>query len=252
MLLASYSALVRAKSTNFRSRWLLLVLCVAVFLYVPGMIWLALAGAAFNYRTLLLTARKLGGTTLGLSGLLFVLIILPLVVSSVQSPEVIKTLALWPHSWLSLVDGLKSVGWMGLALVWQAPRHVDLIIGRLPILDVTQVVLVVFGFYVLWTKARRQLLGLLAIVVFGVVAAGINQDVLRLGLTLPALSLVIAAGLRFLYLEWRTVFPVNPIPKALAILLMVTLVGLHVVYGVRYALVAWPHATATKQVYMLK
>jgi hypothetical protein len=75
---------------------------------------------------------------------------------------------------------------------------------------------------------------------------------LILGLCLPALAILSAAGLRYLYIEWRSIFPRNPLPLSFALVIISLLVGLQVAYGLRYSLVAWPHLAATKQLYVLK
>jgi hypothetical protein len=96
------------------------------------------------------------------------------------------------------------------------------------------------------------MVGLVLLLVFSIAAAGINQDLKFLTLGLPAVGLIVAAGLRYLYIEWRSVFPRNPLPRALALVLMSTVVGLHVWLGLRYSLIAWPHTVDTRQTYVIK
>ncbi|HXY18287.1 MAG TPA: hypothetical protein VEH48_02625, partial [Candidatus Nitrosopolaris sp.] len=100
--------------------------------------------------------------------------------------------------------------------------------------------------------ARRTMLGILAIIVFSIIAAAINNNVLLLALGLPGLAVLVGGGLRYLYAEWRSVFPRNPIPLGFAWALIIAVVGLQMAYGLRYSLIAWPHAPATKQTYVLK
>jgi succinate dehydrogenase/fumarate reductase cytochrome b subunit len=59
-------------------------------------------------------------------------------------------------------------------------------------------------------------------------------------------------GLRYLFIEWRRVFPRNPMAKYFAIALMFGLILIHVFFGIRYSLLAWPSSADTRQTYMLK
>ena len=93
---------------------------------------------------------------------------------------------------------------------------------------------------------------LLGLSVFGIVAAALNRNLLLLIYVLPAVAVAVAAGLRYLYMEWKSIFPKNPIPKYLAVALITGLVGMHIAYGLRYSLLAWPNTAATKSTYVLK
>ena len=93
---------------------------------------------------------------------------------------------------------------------------------------------------------------LVFVATFGVLAAGINRNLVLLTPALAAFSVALAAGLRYLYMEWKSVFPLNPIPKYMAIVLIASLALLHVSYGLRYSLSAWPNTTETRATFMLK
>jgi hypothetical protein len=247
-----YELLRRTKPKNLRSVWLLLVIVTALSLYIPSLIWLVLAGAIFSHRRLRLLPKELGQAYFLVTLLLGLVLILPLLIAIANEPHLAKTLVLWPAHWQTLLNTLKSIIWSGLALFWRMPYHIPTIIGRLPILNATQIVLIVFGLYVMWVKARTELYGLLALLAFAILGAGIDHNLMLLTLALPVLGILAAAGLRYLYIEWRSVFPVNPIPRALAILLMIVLVSLSVLLGGRYVLAAWPHTVATRQTYVIK
>jgi hypothetical protein len=104
----------------------------------------------------------------------------------------------------------------------------------------------------MFSVAKKKLLGLVLAVLFAVAVAGLNNRLTLLFLGLPALGILIAAGLRYLYIEWKGVFPHNPIPKSLALTLMTLLVGIQLVYSLTYTLAAWPQAPSTKINYMIK
>ncbi|MBI2009032.1 glycosyltransferase family 39 protein [Candidatus Saccharibacteria bacterium] len=248
-ILASYYWFGRSESS--RAFYVLIVTC-ALSLYVPGMIWLILLG-------LLLARKDFGVHSANLSRvskfgayLLSALIIAPLIYASVNNLEIIKSIFLVPEQWAAALISLKSIVWSFLALVWRTPTHAEHIIGRLPMLNIAQIALATFGCFALYKLARPKMYLLVFIAAFGIITAGINRNLVFLTFALAAVAVALAAGLRYLYMEWKSVFPLNPIPKYMAIVLLSSLVLLHVSYGLRYSLVAWPNTTETRATFMLK
>lgn len=248
-VLASYYWLAKSKSSR---AFYVLFAIGALSLYVPGMIWLILFG-------LLLARYDIGAHSVNLSRIskfiaymLAALIITPLVYTSVNNLEIIKSIFLLPTQWAPALITLKSIVWSFLALVWRTPTHADFIIGRLPMLNIAQIALAIFGCFALYKLARRKMYLLVFIATFGIVAAGINRNLILLTPALAAVAVALAAGLRYLYMEWKGVFPLNPIPKYAAIILIVSLAVLHVGYGLRYSLIAWPNTSDTRTTYVLK
>jgi hypothetical protein len=73
-----------------------------------------------------------------------------------------------------------------------------------------------------------------------------------LAISLPAVAILDAVGLRYLYEKWFRVFPLNPIPRGFAYIFIFVLIFGQLAYGVRYALLAWPHSLETRKVYVIK
>ena len=183
---------------------------------------------------------------------LIILLLTPFVWALVKDFALFHQFLLIPAHWSGVLETAKSIGWAALGLVWRTRTHNALIVGRLPILDVIQISLIVFGAYVMWSRARREMAALLALIVSSIILSGINNNLLLLALCLPALAILSGAGLRYLYIEWRSVFPRNPLPLSFALIIIAALVGLQVAYSLRYSLVAWPHTAATKELYVIK
>lgn len=232
--------------------WVALCLIAAVLIYTPGvLLWVLVAG--------IVSRRRLQAALSGISqkyvalGLLAGLVlVVPLIISIVKDWRVAQDLFLVPRHLPDTVRVFKNMAWMLLSVAVRAPRHYQLITGRLPMIDIAQTALMVFGAYALWTAARLKMLSFLTSILLAVVLAGINDNYYVLLLALPAISVFCAAGLRYLYIEWRGIFPNNPLPKALAITLIGAVVAAHVLYGVRYSLIAWPQTIETKTVYVVK
>ncbi len=251
-LWTAYGWLKRVKPKWRNWAWLAMVVAAALSLYVSGLFWLVLVGGVVTRKRLAVLPKELGKAYFYGYLALGVLILVPLLISIASKPSLAEPLLLWPSHWQPLVATLKAIVWSALALVWMAPYHIPMIMGRLAVLDATQIVLAFFGIFALWSRARRELYALSALAALGIIGAGIDHNLLLITLALPALAIMVAAGLRFLYVEWRSVFPLNPLPRTLAIAILVVLVALHVLLGVRYTLVAWPHTVATRQTYVIK
>ncbi len=232
--------------------WYCFCLVIGLALYVPGMIWLIAAGWILARKRIRTVSKDLRSRIL-LTGFLLVLIIIsPLIWAVIRDWTVVKPILLMPAHFEPLANSLKSILWSTASLFWRTPYHVDFTIGRWPLLDSLQLVLALFGGFAMWGAARQVFLGLLATIVLAITAAGLNQDNLYLLMALPAIGVFMVAGLRYLYLEWRTVFPKNPIPQTLALTLISVLVFTQLFFGMHYALTAWPNTIGTKTTYVLK
>lgn len=248
--IASYLWLTRSRHKNIA--WLLLFLTIGLSTYTPGAVWLLVFGLALVLKRLLKFVNSVNPVTIITATFILICVLLPLGRSIFNDPSISKTLLLIPDNLPAWVEALKFIVWSILSLVWQTPEHMALNIGRLPLLNVPQIVLLLFGIYAMLSRARPQLYALLVISGLAILIVGLNQNIVLLLLVLPVMGLLIAAGLRYLYVEWLGVFPRNPIPKTLALLLMAVLVVFNIAYGVRYSLVAWPRTVDTRQTYMLK
>ncbi len=249
-LLASYVWF--SKTDKKTLAWFTLMVVLGVALYTPGTIYFVLLGSLiFRKKLVHLLAPMRSWVVISLFAIPL-LFMAPIVMASIENPSVVKSLMLIPSELANSTEVMKSTAWAGLSLFWMTRDSHSLVIGRLPMLNALQIVLGLFGLYAMWTRARRELYLLIGMFVLGIITAGVFNNLLYLILSLPAACILSAAGLRYLYKEWRTVFPLNPLPKALAVLLMVTVVGLHLLIGTRYSLVAWPSTLATRSTYVIK
>lgn len=230
----------------------LLIIFSCLMLYVPGMVWWLIGGAVVGRTKLENALSSAPKHRLYLSMTVGLAIIVPLALAIATDWRLIRPLALVPSHFSSPLNELKNVGWMTAAWFAKTPFHSPLIIGRLPLLNIVQDVLLVFGAYALFQAAKSKAWALVAAFAFATVAAGLNDNLSLLLIGLPAAGLLFTTGLRYLYVEWRGVFPRNPAAKYLAILLIAVIGAVQLLFGARYALVAWPHNVVTRQTYVIK
>lgn len=250
-IIASFLWLTNSKEQS-KLAWVTLVCACAVSLYIPGLMWFVLVAGWIRRRELLNNLKQHGPLIISLSVILAIAIIVPLALAISRDLSVGRQLLLIPDHWQGVVGSLKSTAWSVLALFWHTPYHIDMIIGRLHLLSITQVALAAIGVYAMWINARKETYSLLAILAASIIFSGLNANLELLTLAILAVCIFATAGLRYLYVEWRGVFPRNPIPKALALSLIGLVIGVHMMLGVRYALIAWPHTTATHTLYVIK
>lgn len=225
----------------------------ALSLYVPGVFIITLIGV-LAVKDPLHKAYKSASTFVRYSlPVLTTLLLTPLVYAIAMEPKILKQLLLLPDSWLAPIKALEAVAWTGLGIVWRTRDNLPTTIGTLPVLDALCVVLFIVGtFWMLTQVKRRRTYWLFISLGISLVIIGLSQQALELLLVLPAIYIVVAGGLNFLYTEWFRVFPRNPLAKWVGISVVLIAVMISVVYSVRYALVAWPLAPETTEYYMLQ
>jgi 4-amino-4-deoxy-L-arabinose transferase-like glycosyltransferase len=249
-VLASYVWLTKTGSKNLA--FAIFCLLIGLTLYVPGVFLFVLAAIIIWRQEIAAEISDINikiGTAAIVASLL---IIIPLVWSIVKNIEVAKDLVFLSNTNFEVGETLSSIAWAFLGLFWRTRDHSNLILGRLAILNATYIVLSLFGLFIMWTKARKVLYGLLALIILSILEAGIAHQTIVLAMSLPAIGILAAAGLRYLYGEWNSVFPLNPLPRALAVMLVSVLVALNIFVGVHYSLIAWPRSLPTQETYVLK
>jgi hypothetical protein len=236
-----------------------LAVVVSIGIYTPGTLWFIIVATYFARKQLKAFITRINTLTLVLCLLTILVILTPLTRAIVLDWEVIKPLLLIPTTFIGVYGFIKAFAWSSLAIVWRTRNHLDMSIGRWPMLNTVQAVLLIFGVIAMSTQALGVGCMLMIFIILSIFAGAINSGmVINNGsaplvfMALPALSMFVAAGLRYLYIEWKSIFPRNPLPKTLAISLMVVLVAMQIFFGIRYALVAWPHTADTLSLYVLK
>jgi hypothetical protein len=232
--------------------WFLLVISTIICLYTPGLIWFVAFVLIFKFKNISRSVSRLQGRFI-FSGLtLLTVCLFPLVYALVEHLSIFKEVLIIPGSFVGGVAILKNFIWAFSSIGYHLPLHLDYVLGRVAILNIAQVALVLIGIYALWKKARSETAIILALVIVSFLGAAVNNNMLLLTISLPALAILAAAGLRHLYKRWFEIFPFNPIARGFAVCLVALLLVAHVAYGVRYVLLAWPHNMDTRKTYVLK
>ena len=249
-LIYAYAHLSKARKK--KTAWLALVLVAGISLYTPGMIWWVIGGALASHKKIAAFLASLPSAAAGLGIGLFCLVITPLIVVCGLHLASLKTVLAIPASMPRPEHfGAELVRMFG-SLIVKSPGGNNLLLANLPILNITVLALVVFGSYALFTAARGKAIAFGSNILLAVILAALNSNVAYLALAVPVLIITATAGLRYLYVEWRGIFPRNPVPKTFALVLIAAVVLSQLYYTANYSLRAWPRSPSIQQAFVLK
>jgi 4-amino-4-deoxy-L-arabinose transferase-like glycosyltransferase len=249
-LIFTYVFLSRT-TTKVTISWFLFILALALSFYTPGMVWFILIAFIFGNKRIVRTILKVKGVY-SIAGLtVLFLLLLPLGYALSQHASLFKELLGLPQNFLSLAGTIESGTNAVSSLFIKLRQSIDYTVGEFALLNIAQVALTLIGFLSMWKRARRPALSLVALLVISLLLATLNNNIIFLSLGIPSIAILDAAGLRYLYKRWFAVFPLNPLAKAFAIILVCSVLLAHVLYGVRYALLAWPHNVETRKTYVI-
>lgn len=215
-------------------------------LYAPGLIWFTLMGVIWQRKTItkLFKDARIPALFI-LSGV--VILLVPLALAMVRTPELIKTYVGLPtnpiHALKNLPANLLEIPYN---LFWRGPIDPIRNLGDLPLLDFFTVVIAILGAYSFGTffKLQRSRL-LLGCLILGCLLVGLQGSV-NMTILLPFAYILVAGGLNFMIEQWFMVFPYNPLARNLATVLIAIAVGSATFYHLNSYFVAWPQAPATR------
>lgn len=237
-----------------RAKWrpaagYIVVALLALLWYVPGMVWFELLGVVLLYRNI---QRELRGHSSGYIvgySVVFLAIVLPLLVKGTHDSNLLLTTAGLPTSFHQLTHFGRNIVDAFLSVGIRSTGNPLLGVGHAPLLNIIELVLALLGiyYYVLQERSVRTVF-LLGSVVLSLVLLGLGGSVTYACLV-PLLYLLVASGLNNLLGQWLRVFPRNPFARATGVGLVCVMLFFSMLYQVRSYFVAWPHDTATRQVF---
>lgn len=231
---------------------LIAVVGTAMGMYVPGFIWFVVAAAIWQRKPLLRTLKRTPQkiripAAFGAFALLVPLIWYLINPDGINSPLVrLANLTALPTD-LSAVTSFGSnvVGLLQTIFI-SASGSSLLAVGNLPLLDIAMATLFLFGAFALASQYkldRAKIVG--SIIIVAIIMAGFGSSA-GLSLLLPFVFIVIAEGLAYLLTEWFVVFPRNPVPRTLGLVLLSAVVVVSCAFQLASYFVAWPSTDAAK------
>lgn len=252
LVIALIACTVWLKRTDNRVTLLAVFGLVAALLYIPGMVWLILAGAIWQARTLISLIKNHPRLVMCASIGLAVLIA-PLTLAIYKNPETAMSIAGLPtDSWPKITEILSNLAHIPYNLVVSGPLDPERWLARVAILDAFSIVMLVLGAYL---YIRHSPLGRVKILatslLIGVMLTALGGAV-TISVLIPLIYLLVAAGIGFMLDRWQMVFPRNVIAQSVGVGLISLAVIAASWYGLRHYFIAWPNSPPTKQVFVIK
>lgn len=222
-----------------------------LMLYVPGLIWFAVAGLFWQRKRVRYGISGLGHGKIILGVVGVIVSLVPFVLGAINNPAVITRL-------LGLPNSLPSWQETGSRFL-EIPRQIFLNginnpvywVGNMPLLDALTITAFVLGCVFFYGKLS---LDRMRIIIFGLVLGTVlyGLGIAPLILLLPFVYLIVANGITYLLTEWYGVFPRNPIARTLGTILLSVAIGTSVFYNVSHYFVAWANAPEIKRTFSRK
>lgn len=250
MVLAAWIWIRSGQYTN--AAIIIAALGTALGLYIPGFLWFVIAAAVWQRKPLLKAIKRTPRKVLIPAGLTGLLTLLPLIWYLIN-PAGINSYPVRLANLMALPTDLSVLGAFGSNIVQllqtifiSSTGSSLLTVGNLPLLDVATATLFLFGSYALVSQYkldRAKILG--SIIIVAIIMAGLGSSA-GLSLLLPFVFIVVCEGLAYLLTEWFVVFPKNPVPRTLGLVLVSMVVTVSCIFQLASYFVAWPSTDAAK------
>ncbi len=219
------------------------------FIYTPGLIWFVLFVGLWQRKNLLrqVVAAPKTAVTASIIALIF---LAPLGYAIYQDLTLLKPLFGLPAEPLEVLQHLPARAWDILGqLIWhrQSDPSVGLIgLALLDMFTATMVVLGAIGYYEDRKLDRTKMIIGASVLSFGLVSLG---GPVSIAILLPLIYILASQGLSFLLVRWFSVFPRNPLARAIGLGLLSSAIALTMAYHLTRYFIAWPQSPATRAVF---
>jgi hypothetical protein len=218
-------------------------------LFTPGGLWYVLAITLLAYKALLAHRSKAEPQYVALSAAVMVAFLAGVVSGLVQDTSLVAQWLGLPGQFPTPVVFVKQTIASVVYFIGKGPVLPEIWLAHTPLLDIASTVFLCLGtvFYARHLRNARTRL-LLSFVVISMLLIGLNGAV-ALNYAVPIVYLVLGGGVAYIMHQWNRIFPYNPIPRIMALVLMAGLlmavIGFHTI---RY-FVAWRSSPNTVQAY---
>ncbi len=227
------------------------VLC-GLLLYIPGMAWFIVLGVVWQIKIIDDTFKK-NLWAVSVSAVLLLGMLTPLGLAIHNNPTLGKALVGFPdHGLPVVIDSFKRLSDIPQHLFLHNAPDAERWLGTVPIFDFFTTAMIFLGgyLYLRHIKLARVHVSLF-VIVLGAVLASLG-GIVTLSVIIPILYAMAAGGVGFMMDRWLTVFPRNVIAKTTGYTLLGLAVGTACWYSAVHYFVAWPHAPATRSVFIVQ
>lgn len=226
----------------------LIAAVMLVLLYVPGFIWLLMAACIWQRKRITAAVRSIRPVPLSILGLGGLISLAVLVQAFIRDPSLILTWLGLPSAFMAKEAAIDLI-LTPYHIFVRAPFNPEVWLGRLPYSNIAMTLLFGLGCFVLYKSvALDRIRALIGFSIIGALLAALGGAV-SLVIVLPLLCVAVTAGLALLLQQWFTVFPRNPIARAVGVLCVSALVALSAAYNLYQYFEVWPRNPDVQRVY---
>ena len=237
--------------TRLRNMTFILFLgCLAALVYIPGFIWLVSGVLIWSHKKIFQAIGRVSNYEKVIAVLFGLAILLPMGWSLKLHPTLIKSFLGLPNHFNTPIMLLRNLYHIPSTLFFRAPLNPQYWLGSLPLLNVIEIVLFIFGIYSIYKNHRLAeprnvfIYGLLACIALITIGGPVTIAIL-----LPIIYIIIIVGLLYLWQLWLSVFPKNPIAISIGLTLLVVVMAISCNYQLRRYLIAWQGSPTTSAVF---
>ncbi len=224
---------------------------LAICLYIPGFIWFEIIGLIVMRDYVRQLLKKLGPVHTILVSCLFLVIVAPLLWVGMHHLALFRTLAGLPATIPSLSTLFYNTIHLASSVIWRGYWPPEYWLYRAPLLNVAETILLFAGLFVLFKRPiLRQNFFLIGTIVVSSLLIILGGSV-SITMLVPLVYLVIAGGIYYLFDQWLTVFPRNPVARTTGLVFVFLLATFSALYHLQAYYTAWPNAPETKRVYTI-
>lgn len=235
-------------NTRTRFTMAVIILVLLSLLFVPGFIWIIVAGIVWQRKRVMAEIKSLHNAQLAALALVGVVVLGILAQAFVRDTSLLFVWLGLPETFMVKEAALR-LALTPYHVFIRAPFDPVTWLGRLPYVNVAMGLLFGLGCYVLYKSITLdRIRALLGILIIGSVLAALGGEV-SLVIILPLICLAIAAGIALLLQQWFTVFPRNPIARGIGVAFVIALVSMSIYYNLFQYFEAWPKNLDTQAVF---
>ncbi len=231
---------------------LLVTLTLVTSFYVAGVLWYLLL-FAFIYRNKISKhLTQIQRNRLILFSIVLLTLLAPLILALASSVTVFK-------EWLMLPAYMPAISEFAMRIIWYLPSIVivtrdysEFNVGTEPLINIALLAIVTIGLAASFMQGKELLSKLKLFIIISFLLYLLTGRFETLIVIVPVVVVLATTGLKYLYKEWKNVFPNNPIPKELAFFMISFVCILQAFYGFHVAHRVWPATTETKKLYVIK
>ena len=233
--------------------WLYSAVILGVALYTPGLIYFIIAGAIWQYRAVRRDHERPSAILLGTWCAVVIVILLPLIIGFVHTPEIWREYLGIPKSLPNITSAIKTLLSVPAGIILVAPKNPLYRLGRQPLLDIYAAAMLLFGIFALVKRYRLDRLILFSgIFILSALFTALTGNYETSFILLPFVFLTVGMGIGLLIDEWNKVFPFNPLARWMALVVMTLAVAVSCNFQARRYFIAWPHNATTKATFNIK